>query len=38
MDAQGFRKFLKRGGRSENALDRCLVCMKEFEQYLQAHQ
>ena len=37
MDEQGFRKFLKRGGRSQSALDRCVVCVKEFEQYLQAH-
>lgn len=37
MDEQGFRKFLKRGGRSQSALDRCVACVKEFQQYLQAY-
>ena len=37
MNEQGFRVFLKRGGRSQSALDRCAAYVKEFEQYLQAH-
>jgi hypothetical protein len=37
MDEQGFREFLKRGGRSKSAVARCVVYVKEFEQYLQVH-
>jgi hypothetical protein len=37
VDEHGFRKFLKRGGRSQSALGRCVIYVKEFEQYLQAY-
>jgi hypothetical protein len=34
MDEVGFRQFLKRGGRSKSAVQRCLRFVKEFEEYL----
>lgn len=34
MDEEGFREFLRRGGRSQNAIKRCKTCVKEFERYL----
>ena len=33
-----FRTFLKRGGRSQSAIKRCVAYVKEFEQYLREHQ
>lgn len=38
MDEEGFRKFLKRGGRSQNAIKRCIAYVKEFERCLREHQ
>jgi hypothetical protein len=35
MDKEGFRTFLKRGGRSPNAIKRCLRYVRELEQYLE---
>jgi hypothetical protein len=37
MDEEAFRAFLKRGGRSPNAIKRCLRMAGEFEEYLQQH-
>jgi hypothetical protein len=34
MDEEGFRKFLKKGGRSQAAIKRCVQYVREFEQYL----
>ena len=34
---EGFRRFLKRGGRSENAAGRIIAYVKEFERYLKEH-
>jgi len=31
MDEEGFKKFLKRGGRSQSALERALSYVREFE-------
>jgi len=36
MDGEGFRKFLKRGGRSPSAVKRATAYVADFEQYLQA--
>jgi len=36
MDEE-FRRFLKRGGRSENAAGRIIAYVKEFERYLKEH-
>ena len=33
-----FQTFLKRGGRSQSAIKRCVAHVKEFEQYLREHQ
>ena len=38
MDEEGFKKFLKRGGRSQSALERIITCVKEFEQYVKEYQ
>jgi len=38
MDEEGFKKFLKRGGRSQSALERIITCVKEFEQYVREYQ
>lgn len=38
MDEEAFRKFLRRGGRSQSAIKRCISCMREFERYLREHQ
>jgi hypothetical protein len=35
VDKEGFRTFLKRGGRSPSAVQRCMAYVDEFEQYLQ---
>jgi len=35
---EAFRTFLKRGGRSQSAIKRCVAYVKEFEQYLREHQ
>jgi hypothetical protein len=35
MDEEGFRKFLKKGGRSPNAIRRCLRYVGDFANYLQ---
>lgn len=35
MDEEGFRKFLKRSGRSQSAAEGAVTRTKEFEQYLQ---
>ena len=35
MDEIGFRQYLKRGGRSQSAIKRCVAYVKEFETYLQ---
>ncbi|MBU7026407.1 MAG: hypothetical protein HXS48_05650 [Theionarchaea archaeon] len=37
MDEEGFKKFLKRGGRSQSALERALSYVREFEQFLQEY-
>lgn len=37
MDEEGFRKHLKRGGRSPNAVERCLRYTTEFQRYLDEH-
>ncbi len=37
MDQEAFRRFLKRGGRSESAIKRCVRYVQEFETYLQQH-
>ncbi len=34
MDENEFRKFLRRGGRSQSAIKRCISYVKEFERYL----
>jgi hypothetical protein len=34
MDEEGFRKFLKRGGRSPSATKRCLTYVAAFQEYL----
>ena len=34
---EGFRRFLKRGGRSESAAGRIIAYVKEFERYLKEH-
>ena len=34
---EGFRRFLKRGGRSESAAGRVITYVKEFERYLKEH-
>lgn len=35
MDEEGFRKFLKKGGRSQNAIERCVHYVVDFSRYLQ---
>jgi hypothetical protein len=35
MDEEEFRRFLKRGGRSQSAIDRCVKYVREFEGYLE---
>jgi predicted flap endonuclease-1-like 5' DNA nuclease len=37
MNEGAFEKFLKRGGRSPSATQRCLRMVSEFEEYLQQH-
>lgn len=37
MDQNGFRTFLKRGGRSPSAIQRCVRMTGEFEEYVQQH-
>jgi len=37
MDEAGFASFLKRGGRSPQAVARCVRHVKQFEEYLHAH-
>ncbi len=37
MDEEGFRRFLKRGGRSPSAVKRCLHMVQAFESYLAEH-
>lgn len=34
MDMENFRAFLKKGGRSKSAIDRCVRYVQEFEDYL----
>jgi len=34
MDEEGFRKFLRGGGRSQSAIKRCISYVREFERYL----
>ena len=34
MDIEGFRVYLKKGGRSPNAINRCLRLVSDFEDYL----
>lgn len=34
MDKEGFRVYLKKGGRSPNAINRCLRFVSDFEDYL----
>ena len=36
-DEKGFRKFLKRSGRSQSVLKRVITYVKDFERYLQEH-
>lgn len=36
-DEEGFRKFLKRSGRSQSVLKRVITYVKDFERYLQEH-
>ena len=38
MDEEEFRKFLKRGGRSQSVIRRCISCVREFERYLREGQ
>jgi putative heme iron utilization protein len=38
MDEEGFRRFLKRGGRSQSAIKRSVRYVKDFEKYLREHQ
>jgi hypothetical protein len=38
MDEEEFRSFLRRGGRSPNAADRCVARVRQFERYLQEQQ
>lgn len=38
MDEKGFQGFLKRGGRSQNAIKAIIACVKEFKRYLQEYQ
>jgi hypothetical protein len=38
MDEDAFRVFLKRGGRSQSAVDRCVRLVRGFELYLQDQQ
>lgn len=35
MNEEGFRGFLRKGGRSQSAIKRCIVYVKEFETYIQ---
>jgi hypothetical protein len=37
MNEQGFIAFLKKGGRSERAIRRCVAHVRDFEQYLLEH-
>lgn len=37
MDDEDFESFLKRGGRSPNAMKRCVKYISEFEAYLELH-
>jgi len=37
MDEEGFRKHLKRGGRSPSAVERCLRYTTDFQRYLDKH-
>lgn len=37
MDEEGFKAFLKRGGRSQSALTKAVLHVREFEQFLQEH-
>lgn len=37
MDEEEFRKFLRRGGRSQSAIKRCISYVREFERYLREH-
>jgi len=34
MDEEGFKVFLRKGGRSQSAIKRCIVYVKEFETYI----
>jgi hypothetical protein len=38
MDIENFRDFLKKGGRSKSAIDRCVRYITEFEDYLEDKQ
>lgn len=35
MNEENFRAFLKKGGRSKSAIERCVQYVKEFEEYLE---
>ena len=35
MNEEGFRAFLRRGGRSQSAIKRCIVYVRGFETYIQ---
>jgi hypothetical protein len=35
MDKEGFEKYLKRGGRTQSAVNRCIRFVSEFEDYLE---
>jgi hypothetical protein len=37
MDEEGFKEFLRRGGRSQSAIMRCIARVMEFERYLLKH-
>lgn len=37
MHEEGFKKFLKRGGRSQSAMKRCIKHVVDFANYLQGH-
>ena len=37
MDEEGFRRFLKRGGRSPSAINRCSHHVRAFEAFLSEH-
>jgi predicted flap endonuclease-1-like 5' DNA nuclease len=37
MDEEGFGEFLRKGGRSQSAVKRCILYVREFETYIRNH-